>query len=121
MIYPEQNVDAMVPYLYKMGFAGYCLYDIGMDGKQKPLPGRYNATETNQDMIREAKDYINFRGHVECHDDLLREMKSLRGIEDVTHKDIFAAFGMALLGSKSRYREILSMGDGDSFAIDGLF
>jgi hypothetical protein len=121
MIYPEQNVDAFIPYIYQSGYAGYCLFDIGMDGKQKPLPGRYNATETNQDMIREAKDYIEFRGHEECHDDLLREVKSLRGVEDVTHKDIFAAFGMALLGSKSRYREILSMGDGDTLAIDGLF
>jgi hypothetical protein len=121
MIYPEQNVDALVPYIYKRGYFGYCLFDIGMDGKQKPLPGRYNATETNQDMIRAAKDYIQFRGHVECHDDLLRECKSLRGIEDVTHKDIFAAFGMALLGSKSRYRELISMGEADSFDIDGLF
>lgn len=121
MIYPEQNVDALVPYIYKRGYFGYCLFDIGIDGKQKPLPGRYNATETNQDMIRAAKDYIEFRGHVECHDDLLRECKSLRGIEDVTHKDIFAAFGMSLLGSKSRYREILSMGGGDELEIDGLF
>ncbi len=108
MIYPEQNVDALIPYIFKRGYAGYFLYDIGLDGKQKALPGRYNATETNQDMIREAKDYIAFRGHKECHDDLLREVKALRGIEDVTHKDIFAAFGMALLGSKSRYREIIS-------------
>lgn len=121
MIYPEQNVDALVPYIYKRGYYGYCLFDIGIDGKQKQLPGRYNATETNQDMIRAAKDYIEFRGHVECHDDLLRECKSLRGIEDVTHKDIFAAFGMALLGSKSRYREIMSMGGGDEIEIDGLF
>lgn len=121
MMYPEQNVDAFIPYIYKRGYAGYFLFDIGLDGKQKPLPGRYNATETNQDMIREAKDYIEYRGHIECHDDLLREVKSLRGVEDVTHKDIFAAFGMALLGSKSRYREIISEGEGDALEIDGLF
>lgn len=121
MIYPEQNVDALIPYVYSRGYAGYCLFDISMDGKQKPLPGRYNSTETNQDMIREAKDYIEYRGHAECHDDLLREIKSLRGIEDVTHKDTFAAFGMALLGSKSRYREILSMGQSESIDIDGIF
>lgn len=122
MIYPEGNVDAFIPYMFDMGYGGYGLYDIDIvTGKQKPLPGRINTTETNQLMIRAAKDYIEFRGHVECHDDLLRECKSLRGIEDVTHKDIFAAFGMALLGSKSRYREIISVGEGDSFSIDGLF
>jgi len=118
MIYPEQNVDAFIPYMFDSGMGGYG--DI-VTGHQKPLPGRYNSAETNQLMIKAAKDYIEFRGHVECHDDLLRECKALRGIEDVTHKDIFAAFGMALLGSKSRYREIIGAGDGDSLNIDGLF
>ena len=122
MIYPEQNVDNFIPYMFDAGFGGYGLYDIDIiTGHQKPLPGRYNSTDTNQLMIKAAKDYIAFRGHVECHDDLLREAKSLRGIEDVTHKDIFAAFGMALLGSKSRYREIISIGKEDTLNIDGLF
>lgn len=121
MIYPEQNVENLISHIYKRGYAGYFLFDIGLDGKQKSLPGRYNATDTNQDMIREVKDYIQFRGHIECHDDLLNEVKNLKGVEDVTHKDIFAAFGMALLGSKSRYREIIESTNNDSFAIDGLF
>ena len=121
VIYPEQNVEALIGYIFNRGYGGYFLYDIGLDGKQKPLPGRYNSTETNQDMVREIKDYIEFRGHKENHDDLLNECKSFRGVEDFTRLDLKTAFGMALLGSKSRYREILSMGNGDSLDIKGLF
>jgi hypothetical protein len=122
MIYPEQNVDAFLVYMYKMGFGGYGLFDIDMKtGKQKSLPGRYNSTETNQDMVREIKDYVEFRGHIECHDDLLNEIKAFRGVEDFTKSDLKTAFGMALLGSKSRYRELLGEGRNESIPIDGLF
>ena len=121
MIYPEQNVEALISYVYDKGYAGYFLFDVGLDGKQKPLPGRYNSTETNQDMVREYKDYIEFRGHVECHDDLLNEVKSFKGVESFTRLDLKTAFGMALLGSKSRYRELLGSDNGDAFEIEGIF
>jgi hypothetical protein len=122
MIYPEQNVEAFIVYMYSHGFGGYGLHDCDiMTGKMKPLPGRYNSTDTNQDMVREIKDYIEFRGHVECHDDLLQEIRIFKGTEDFTKLDLKTAFGMALLGSKSRYREIMSAGEGDALAIDGLF
>jgi hypothetical protein len=122
MIYPEQNVDAFLAFLFDNGFGGYALYDIDLTtGKRKPLPGRYNSTETNQDMMREIKDYVEFRGHVECHDDLLAEIKSCRGVEDFTRLDLKTAFGMALLGSKSRYREFLDNSNVESVPIDGLF
>lgn len=61
------------------------------------------------------------RGHVECHDDLLNEIKSFKGVEDFTRLDLKTAFGMALLGSKSRYRELLGDSNNESFDIDGLF
>lgn len=122
MIFPEQNVEAFLAYLYKRGYGGFGLHEIDMiTGKYKPLPGRYNATETNQDMVREIKDYIEFRGHAECHDDLLQEIRIFRGVEDFTHLDLKTAFGMSLLGSKSRHREILGEGEGEALEIDGLF
>jgi hypothetical protein len=122
MIYPEQNVEAFLKYMYDNGMGGYGLFDIDIKtGKQKPLPGRYNSTDTNQDMVREYKDYVEMRGHVECHDDLLNEIKSFKGVEDFTRLDLKTAFGMALLGSKSRYRELLGDSNNDAFAIDGLF
>jgi hypothetical protein len=123
MCYPEQNVEAFIAYVFKRGYGGYFLYDIGLDGKMKSLPGRYTGTEVQQEIIREYKDYINFRGHVENHDDLLGEIKAFRGIEDFTTKDLKVAFGFALLGSKSRYRDILGSGESDTIDLSsyGLF
>jgi len=51
MIYPEQNVERLISYVYDRGYGGYFLFDIGFDGKRKAMPGRYNAVNTNQDMI----------------------------------------------------------------------
>jgi hypothetical protein len=120
MMYPEQNVEAFISHVLKRGYGGYFLYDIGLDGKQKPLPGRYTGTEVQQEMIREYKDYITFRGHVENHDDLLNEIKMFKGLEDFTTKDLKVAFGYALLGSKSRYREILTNSSGDAVDLSGF-
>ena len=72
------------------------------------MPGRYTGTETQQEIVREYKDYIEFRGHVENHDDLLTEIKGFKGLEDFTTKDLKVAFGFALLGSKSRYRDVMA-------------
>lgn len=120
MCYPEQNVERFIEYVFNRGYGGYFLYDIGLDGKPKPLPGKYTGTEVQQDIIREYKDYINFRGHIECHDDLLGEIKSFRGLEDFTTKDLKVAFGYALLGSKSRYREIISPQNNLAINLDGI-
>ncbi len=117
--YPEQNVESFIAHVLKRGYGGYFLYDIGLDGKQKPLPGRYTGTEVQQEIVREYKDYIAFRGHVENHDDLLTEIKNFSGLEDFTNKDLKVAFGFALLGSKSRYREFLSGSSSDAVDFSG--
>jgi hypothetical protein len=101
-------VEAFIAYVYKRGYGGYFLFEMGLDGRPKPLPGRWTGTETQQDLVREYKDYIEFRGHKENHDDLLSEIKQFQGLESFTRLDLKTAFGYALLGSKSRYRELLS-------------
>jgi hypothetical protein len=122
MIYPEQNVEALIEKMFAWNFGGYGLYDVDLvTGKPKSLPGRYNSTDTNQDMVREIKDYIQFHGHKCKHDDLLNEIKMFRGVESFTHLDLKTSFGMSLLGSKSRYRELLGGDDSNSIEIDGLF
>jgi len=122
MIYPENNVESFISDMFKMGYGGYALYDIDiLTGKQKPLPGRWTGAETLQEMVREIKDYIANRGHVECHDDLLTEIKNFRGVEDFTHKDLLTAFAYALLGSKSRYREFLSERNNETIDLSSIF
>jgi hypothetical protein len=121
MIYPEYNVEAIVKDTIDAGMGGYLLFDLDlMTGKPKPMPGRYTSTDTWQEVIPLAKDYIEFHGHKENHDDLLNEFKGLKGIEDFTHKDLHAAFGMCRLGSNSRYRTYMQTQEsGDSMDLDG--
>jgi hypothetical protein len=122
MIYPEFNVEAIVRDIYAKGYGGFFIFDLDtVTGKPKPMPGVYTTPGVLQEMMVDAKDYIEFHGHKENHDDLLLEFKNLKGIEDFTHKDLHVAFGMARKGSKSRYRNIIMQGTGESFAIDGLF
>jgi len=123
MIYPEQNVERFIEYLFDNNYGGYGLYDTDLStGRFKPLPGRYTTNETLQEIFREYKDYIERKGAEEEHDDLLVQMKNIRGVEDATRNDLFVAFGMALLGSKSRVREIIKNENlGESIPIDGLF
>lgn len=114
MIYPEYNVDAIVKEIIDAGFGGFLLFDLDiMTGRPKAMPGRYTDVNTWQEVMVDAKDYIEFHGHKENHDDLLSEFKNLKGIEDFTHKDLHAAFGMARLGSKSRYRQVISSANND--------
>jgi hypothetical protein len=123
MIYPEQNVERFIEFLFDRGYGGYALFDIDlMTGKVKSLPGKYTTNDVLQEIFREYKDYIQNHGEREEHDDLLMQMKNIRGVEDATHNDLFVAFGMCLLGSKSRYREILSnIGQENYVDLSGVF
>jgi hypothetical protein len=121
MIFPEYNVEAIVKEVIDAGFGGFLLFDLDlMTGRPKAMPGRYTDVNTWQEVMVDTKDYIEFHGHKENHDDLLLEFKGLKGIEDFTHKDLHAAFGMSRLGSKSRFREIIgNTSGGDSIDLDG--
>ena len=122
MIYPEYNVEAIVRDIYAKGYGGYFIYDLDIQtGKPKNMPGVYTSPAVLQEMITDTKDYIEFHGHKENHDDLLNEFKGLQGVESFTKMDLHVAFGMARKGSKSRHRDIMMQGEGDTMIIDGLF
>ena len=123
MIYPEQNVERFIEYMFDRGYIGYGLHDIDLaTGRPKALPGRYTTNDTLQEIFREYKDYIESKGVTEEHDDLLMQVKNIKGTEDATRNDLFVAFGMCLLGSRSRHREIIKNEDNsDVIDIDGLF
>jgi len=69
MIYPEYNVEYVVEYITKRGFAGYWLFDLDIrTGRPNVMPGRYTSIDTWQEAFPFIKDHIEFRGHKECHD-----------------------------------------------------
>ena len=115
MIYPEYNVERIVEYVIDRGYWGFFLYDINiMTGKPNAMPGKYTGGDTWDGVFSLFKDYIEKRGHRECHDKLLNELKKIRGSESMTHLDLAAAFGMSLLGGLSQHRKIISRGTAKS-------
>lgn len=121
MIYPEQNVERFIEYMFDRGYGGYGLHDFDLNtGRMKALPGKYTTNDVLQDIFRDYKDYIEDMGAMEEHDDLLMQIKNIRGTEDATRNDLFVAFGMSLLGSKSRHRELLDDSVGDAIDLSGF-
>jgi len=106
-IYPENNVNEFWAYFIRNGFGQYLLYETDIrSGKIKEKPGVFTSGESKSDLFREIKDYVEFRIHKENHDDIIQEIKDIKGLEDMTHRDLFTAAAMALMGSKTQTRQI---------------
>ena len=108
MVYPETNVVTTYEYFVKHGFGGYLLYDVDKyTGKIKDKPGVDSLERSKQEIFSLWRDYVDYRCHKEQHEDLLRELKDIQGMEYMRHFDLVAAGGVALLGAKSPYVETL--------------
>jgi hypothetical protein len=108
MVFPETNVPNTYEYFVKHGFGGYLLYDTDKySGRLKDKPGVDTLERSKQEIFSLWRDYIDYRCHVEEHEDLLRELKTIKELEQMRHFDIIAAGGVALMGAKSSYVETL--------------
>lgn len=104
LAFPETNIVNTYEYFVKKGFGNYLLYDIDkFTGKLKEKPGVDSLERSKQEMFSLWRDYIDARCHKEEHEELLRECKDIRGIEQMRFFDLIAAGGCALMGSKSPY------------------
>ena len=88
------------------------MYEIDrVTGKKKEKPGFTSLTLSKASLFSEIKDYIEYRGHKECHSSFLRECKDIKGQEEMTKYDRFTAHGAALLGSQQNYHNRLYEGE----------
>ena len=107
MCYPERNVDTTWKHFVKRGYGGYLLYDVDVrTGRRASEPGRYLLKESVIELFAETSEYVKYRIHKEKFLSYMRELKSIKGPEDLTNHDLLSACGMALLGSKSIYGKI---------------
>lgn len=108
MIFPETNAGTLWEFFLKNGYDGYLLYDIDeTTGKLKLRPGVYQMERSKEEMWIEFQNYIEFRAGKEKHASILREISKLKQFSDMNKLDLAAAAGCALLGSKSRSRQLL--------------
>jgi len=80
------------------------MYELDrVTGKKKERPGFTSLSQSKVSLFSEVKDYIEYRGHKECHSSFLKECKDIKGQEEMTKYDRFTAHGAALLGSQQNY------------------
>jgi len=115
MVYPETNGPATYEYFIRHNFGGYLLYDFDKyTGMLKPKPGADSLERSKQELFSLWRDYIENRIHKEEHIEIIKELKTIRGIEQMRHFDLVAAGGMALMGARSTYFDVLKrMEDSD--------
>ena len=109
MVYPETNAPTTYEYFIRHNFGGYLLYDKDKyTGKLKEKPGADSLERSKQELFNLWRDYIENRIHKENHLDILNELKTIRGIEQMRYFDLIAAGGMSLMGSRSTYVQDLA-------------
>jgi len=88
-------------------------------GRIKDKPGVYTSAESKIAYFAAMKTYIDKFAMTENHDDMLQEVKDIRGTEDMTHRDLFTAGCLALMGGESRYRQIMESNNTMAINFDG--
>jgi len=112
MVYMERNIERGWEYFIDRGYGGYLMYEIDrVTGKKKEKPGFTSLTQSKASLFSEIKDYIEQRGHKECHSSFLKECKDIKGQEEMTKYDQLTAHGACLLGSQQNYHNRLLDGE----------
>lgn len=121
MLYPEMNVPLVYKKFREWGYAGYLKHDISADGATiKSEPGVHMLVGTKQEGFSMARDFIKYRGHTIDHLDLLMECKNITSIDELTDYDLLASFLVCLLGSRSRYSQIVKISSEVKVDISGI-
>lgn len=121
MCYPETNIADLYKHFIERGYGGYLLYQIDIKtGKLKEKPGEFTGLETRDGYFTAVKDYIEFYGATECHDDILKEFRDIQGPDAMTHYDLFTAAALALRGDMTRYRQVMEMQNSMTIDLDGI-
>jgi hypothetical protein len=60
------------------------------------------------ELFAETKDYINYHIWNEEHLSYVKELKAIRGFEQMTKFDRFSAHGIALLGDKRKHGGLMA-------------
>jgi hypothetical protein len=103
MAYPEISEPNFLQFLQRMKMHNFLLYNMSYDGELAKVPG-VHATEANkQDMLKDVMTHFNQNIDYENHPEIIEDFMRLRGIDDLTNRDLAAGSGWALKGSKSQH------------------
>jgi hypothetical protein len=95
----ERQKIMIQAYFLDRGYGGYFKYQQKPDGTFDPKPGWYAGATNKTELFVEAVNYINTRGHKCDIPEYINDCLEIKGYEDMTNRDGFAAVGWALLAS----------------------
>jgi len=103
MMFPERNIAIIWNYFVNRGYGGYLKYRRKLNGTWDNNPGFYNKGEMPQKIMTLAQSYVENFIELERHIDILYQLKSIRGVNELTNYDLLVAFGGSLIGSETDY------------------
>ena len=104
MLFPETNVTDLWDYVEQRGFDGYLKYDLDRNGKRNERPGIYSLDTSKQSIFNEFQTYITTHTVRERHDDLLKQAREIKALDDMTKYDLLTAALLAYYGASDRTR-----------------
>lgn len=112
-MFPEQDVPFLEDYFTRRGYEGFLLHRFDAKANKYKITPGIQANQAKQDIFYELITHIERHCHREVHDELLEQCKLIAGPEDMTHFDLFAAAGYALLGANSTHTQWQQEEEGD--------
>ena len=90
--YPERNKSVVYQHFIRRGYHGFLLYPINPStGSLADKPGFYTGGENKQGLFDYARNYIEYHVHKEKHLRVLDEFVKIKGLDDMTNRDLFVA------------------------------
>ena len=106
LMFSENNVPDLNDWFEENGYRHYLKYLLNKKtGKFEVNPGIWTTEAVKQKIWSMHRDYLRIHGMRECHMEYLQECLDIDGIEKMGDYDLFAAFGMALIGSDEQVYE----------------
>jgi hypothetical protein len=99
----ERNKEGLWGHFVDRGYGGFLKFQQRPDGSYENKPGFYAGAKNKENLFIEMINQVAMRGHMERILEVLIDCREIRGYDDLTNKDAFAACGWALLGAKSNY------------------
>jgi hypothetical protein len=119
MAYPEISEPNFLQFLQREKLFNFLLHNVSPDGTFDKVAG-VHATEPNkQDMFKDMMTYWHQNVEYENHPEIIEDWARLRGIDDLTNRDLAAGSGWAFKGSKSLHMAMLKEEEEQTF-IDGF-
>lgn len=95
---PETNVEFVRKWFEDHGYGSMLVYRY-QNGKYDTLGGIDTNERVKQKIFQLYQSQVERHCHRECHGQLLNEIMSIKGVDDMTNWDLFSAGGFAMIGA----------------------